>query len=462
MYDGLRISHSILIVDDDSDAAESLSRALKTQGISVGIYIATQSENAIQLLKTHSPTTAILDLSLNEDDGVESGFELLTNLKGLSPNLRVVVLTGHGSVEHGVRALRLGASSFLEKPAYVPHLAALITDAFNQAELRLAYEQVKKSQSASKLSPLQSHSPIMRAIVKQIEFAASNQLPVLLLGETGTGKGLVAKLIHQLGARSHKAFIRYQPNFASADLSNSELFGHKKGAYTGALEDRAGLVLEADQGTLFLDELGELPTELQVTLLGVLQEKTYRPLGSAKEQQADFRLICATNSDIQKNVMAGRFRADLLHRISHITITIPPLRERQEDIIPLASRFLQIFAENEALVSRRFSKDCERVMLDYSWPGNVRQLQALVEAAASKVHHEKRVEILAEDILPSLENDNFLDDVADKTFSEQVEDYKYLLIRNALEKSRGNQAKAAEMLKIDRSSMRRILSRGSK
>lgn len=450
------ISHSYLIVDDEGEAATSLGRALRVAGIQAPYSVATNPEKALAAIKERSPSVIIMDLSLNETDGVESGFSLLKELHATLPTVRILVLTGHGSSDHGVRALHLGAASFLEKPASVPHLAALVLDGFKHAELISAYEQLKKDHTESLSETLCARSHVMQAVCRQIEFASRTAQPVLILGETGTGKGVTAKLIHKLSTRANKPFVRYQPNFASSDLTNSDLFGHVKGAFTGALEERSGLVLEASGGSLFLDEIEELPKELQVTLLGVLQEKTFRPVGSQKERVADFRLIAATNGNLQNAIKEGRFRADLFHRIGHFTIELPALRERQEDIPALSEKFLGIIAEKESLLPRCLHETALKQLVSYSWPGNIRQLEAVIEGAALHAHFERSEEIRSEHLRINADNTQSKNS---RSFSELVEEYKMKLITEALNANQNNQAKAAELLQLDRSSMRRILAR---
>jgi DNA-binding NtrC family response regulator len=228
--------------------------------------------------------------------------------------------------------MQLGAASFLEKPADPEHLAALLKDACAQAELRRAYNELKNEGSRAGLSELSGISVALQKLREEIEFVATTNQPVLLLGETGTGKSLCARLIHDLSKRRTRKCIYYQPNFGGGDIVQSELFGHTKGSFTGAVENRRGLVVEADGGTLFIDELDAVPAETQVKLLDLVQEQRIRPIGSDVYQKVDCRCIAATNRPIQEALDSGLIRRDLHHRLAHCVISIPPLRERLEDL----------------------------------------------------------------------------------------------------------------------------------
>ena len=452
-------SPAILLVDDDGDACISLVRALQAQFQPAGstLFVAASSpDKAMQLARQHTPAVAVIDLNLEPSRGVESGFELLKSLLDLDASLRVIVLTGHESVEYGVRAMRSGAASFIGKPANIAHLSALIRDGFAQASLRRAFVQLEQAEALRLQAQLCAESPRMREVLEDIRFAAQSTQPVLLLGETGTGKSLCARLLHELGPRKPNPFVRYQPNFASPDLCNSELFGHARGAFTGATEDKRGLVVEADRGTLFLDEIEELPKELQVTLLGVLQDKRVRAVGATRETTVDFRLICATNGNVEKAIREGRFRADLYHRISSLSIELPPLRERREDISLIAERCLLRLAERESLPVHGFSAAAIAKLSSFSWPGNIRQLEGVIENAGLRAHFQHRAHVGEDDI--QLPNEQASSPV-NASFHSRVEAYKVQLVEDALKQCGGNQVRAAELLELDRSSLRRILAR---
>ncbi|MCB9029467.1 MAG: sigma-54-dependent Fis family transcriptional regulator [Deltaproteobacteria bacterium] len=445
---------NILLIDDDSDAILSLARALKAAGITHPIHIATNKEQGLSLQHEYSPQVIVQDLCIDEAIGPESGFELLRSILNHDSTCRVIVLTGYGTPELGVTCLKNGAASFLEKPPDISHLSALILDGIKQSDLRRNYEQLSKDSVS--LTNIIGESDAIKKLRKEIEYAASNDQPLLITGETGTGKGLCAQAIHKLSKRSKGKYVRYQPNFSTPDLVNSDLFGHKKGAFTGADADRSGLLVEADTGTLFLDEIDELPLETQVSLLGVLQEKSFRPLGSNGEIASDFRLICASNQDIDQCVSEKKVRQDFYHRIAHARIHIPALRERKQDIPLLAEFFLEKLRSAEKVSVISLENDAIAKLQAYNWPGNIRELQAIVEGGAYKAQFESRVSIIADDLMFTPKK---LSADSEASFHDLVEDFKLTLIEEALARHDGNQVKAAIDLQMDRSTLRRIVSR---
>jgi len=454
------LAKSILLVDDDSEALISLARALKAQGLEEPIHAAGNPVKAREIFKAERPSVVVLDLALVANIGVESGFELLKEFIVSDSSVRVIMLTGHNAVEHGIRALNLGAASFLEKPADVPLLAALIRDGLHQAALRRAYDRLKQNGSDALDELVIGKSAAIAKVRDTIRYAASNNQSVLITGETGSGKGLCALAIHKLSARNAGHLVRYQSSYSTADLVNSDLFGHTKGAFTGALADRRGLLSDADGGTLLLDELDELPHETQVTLLGVLQDRKFRRVGSNAELTSDFRLICATNADPQRSIENGKLRRDLFHRIAHLSIHVPSLRDRREDIALLSANTLRQLSEREAVTVYEFEPAALAKLECYEWRGNVRELESVVEGAAFKAQYEGRHVISSADVAfigaaPGQSS-------TAKNFSEQIEDFKLSLIETALQRHAGNQVKAALELGIDRSSMRRILARRAK
>ena len=339
----------VLLIDDDAELVLSLSRALRAQNLPAEIEAATTGKSALNIFNKSSFEVVVLDLCLDENIGVESGLNLLCRLKSIDPTVRVIVLTGHGSVEHGIRSLSFGASNFLEKPANVSHLKELIIDGIAQASLRRNFDKLKTQSKDALDDYLIGTSSLMQKVKQEIWFAASNNQPVLLLGETGTGKGVCARAIHSLSKRSDKELVLYQPNYSSTDLVNSDLFGHKSGSFTGADSDRQGLLLRADNGTLFLDEVDSLPLDSQVLLLGVLQDKMFRPLGSDIRIPSNFRIISATNAELETKIEEKLFREDLFHRIAQLELKLPPLRKRKEDIPILSEYFLSALRKDESI-----------------------------------------------------------------------------------------------------------------
>ncbi|WKZ57645.1 MAG: sigma-54 dependent transcriptional regulator [Bdellovibrionota bacterium] len=445
---------SLLLVDDDGDNVLSLSKLIKQRLPGVSIYGTTKADDARVLAEKYRPQAAIIDLHLDATQGVDAGFQLISDLQRGDGTLRVIVLTGHGSPAFGVRALALGAASFLEKPPEADHVCALVRDAIAQANLRRAYQSLASTAQHAKFYFI-GRSEAATRIREQIQYAAKTTQAVLLYGETGTGKGLVARSIHEQSGRH--PFVRYQPNFATADLVNSELFGHAKGSFTGATESRRGLLEEAHGGTLFLDEIDELPMEIQVTLLGVLQERVFRPVGSNREIATNFRLICATNRDPQEAITAGKLRRDLYHRLAHASIVLPPLRERRDDIAALAQHIIANLAGQHDLTVQGSTDEALAVLVSHSWPGNVRELEATLENAAYRAQFEGAVRIEPRHIaLPASMGEG---QTRAQSLHDQVEGYRKQVISEVLRRHGGNVLKTAQELKLDRTSLRRMLRR---
>ncbi|MDZ4787008.1 MAG: sigma-54 dependent transcriptional regulator [bacterium] len=447
---------NILLVDDDEDALLSLVRALKATIPDLSFNAATKAEMALQLIKEKSPQVLVTDLCLNELEGPESGFNLLKEALKIDSTMRAIILTGVDSPKAGIKCLELGASSFIEKPADISHLSALIKDGVSQAILKRDFAELNQKLQQPSLSNIIGSSDLAKKLRAEIQYAASNNQSILITGETGTGKGLCALAIHKLSKRSAQKFVRYQPSYATFDLVNSDLFGHVKGAFTGAEASRHGLISESRAGTLFLDEIDELPNENQVLLLGVLQEKIYRSVGSNQELEADFRLISATNNDLSKTIESKKLRLDFYHRIAHAQIHVPALRERIHDIKELSEHFLTNLRESESVSVFELEDTAISKLHDYKWPGNIRELQAVIEGAAYRAQFEGRNFIAYRDLeIGNLsKNSQTL-----QNFHSQVEDFKSNLIKHALARNQGNQLKASQELGMDRTSLRRIIER---
>lgn len=451
----------VLIIDDDGDLLHSLVRAVSPLIAPLLACGTTRRDDALEMLEREDPKAVVLDLCLDQRSGVESGFACLEEIRVQKPHARVILLTGHGSRAHGVRALALGAASFLEKPAEPAHLAALIRDAVSQAELRREHESLLKASGNAVLDQLGGSSAQAQALRERLQFVAATPQSVLLLGETGSGKGLCARVIHELSRQRERKFVHYQPNFGGGDIVQSELFGHVRGAFTGATEGRRGLVLEASRGSLFIDELDEVPPEVQVKLLDLLQERRIRPLGADSFQEVECRFIAATNRDIDECLSSGKIRRDLHHRIAQCVVRIPPLRERVADIPELSAVFLRRLRERDGLNVFDLSAEAVRELKARPWPGNVRELQAVIETAAYHAHFRQHRAVELSDI--GAEGGTQLLGAAASSaglsFNGKVERFKAALIGEALERTGGNQVQAARMLGLDRGTLRRALSR---
>jgi NtrC-family two-component system response regulator AlgB len=371
-----RVPVRVLVIDDEQNIRATLALCLEQTGCVVESVA--NAEQALAALSRKPFDLAFLDLRLGE----ESGLDLLPKLLELSPRLAVVVITAHATFETAVEAVKRGARDYLPKP-------------FTPAQIRLAVEQFSATRALDhRVRDLEERlrgsvpeiefetkSPAMRELLAVVARAAQSEVPVLLRGESGTGKGVVARLLHAQSPRAEGPFAVVNCPTLSDELLASELFGHTRGAFTGAVRDQTGRVEAAEGGTLFLDEIGEIAPALQAKLLRFLQEKQYERLGETRTRRADVRLVAATNRDLEADVAAGRFREDLLYRLNVVELTLPPLRERREDVPDLARHFLRFFAREAGRPQLRFSPATEVTLAAHDWPGNVRELRNAVERA---------------------------------------------------------------------------------
>ncbi|MCL4159913.1 UNVERIFIED_CONTAM: hypothetical protein GTU68_052933, partial [Idotea baltica] len=365
---------SILIIDDDKDANESLLKALSVSGINSNIFLASNEDSTLIQLGKNTIDVVILDLCLVENQGVESGFSLLNKILTKGSTIKVIVLTGHGSNENGVRALNLGASNFLEKPADISHLAALIKDCLRQSELLRENKRLVENSDKTIEKIIVGKSDLIKKLRADVLYAASNNQAVFLAGETGTGKGLCAQTIHNF-SNQNGSFIRYQPSLLKSEMGASELFGHVKGSFTGALSDKRGLISLAEKGTLFLDEIDEFSLEIQVGLLGFLQDSNYRAVGSEEILKGNCRIISATNYPVDNLVNDNKLRSDFYYRIASQKILIPALRDRIEDIPELAKSFLEKTCLKNNLNVYEIENKALATLSNHKWPGNIRELE---------------------------------------------------------------------------------------
>ena len=332
------MSHKILIVDDEKNTREGLKWALESQAEQV--FLAPDGEQALLLLGNQPVDLVLSDLKMPKMDGME----LLQHVRDEYPETEFVMLTGHGTVETAVEAMKLGAFDYLMKPVNLEELGMLISRVFEQRELKRENEHLRREVNERYgFDNIIGSSPAMERVFQMVRQVAPTRASVLVQGETGTGKELIARAIHYNSPRKNKPFVAVNCGALSQSLLESELFGHEKGSFTGAVKQRAGRFEAADKGTIFLDEIGEISPEFQVKLLRVLQEQEFERVGGGKPIKVDVRVIAATNRDLKKEVDAGRFREDLFYRLNVIRIDIPPLRERPEDIPLLVHHYLQHF-----------------------------------------------------------------------------------------------------------------------
>jgi NtrC-family two-component system response regulator AlgB len=369
-------SMRLLIIDDEENIRRTTAVALEAMGCeTIGVE---NRAAALEQVESSEFDVAFLDLKL---DG-ESGLDLLPELLKLDPQLEVVVFTAYASVETAVEAMRRGAADYIPKPFTPQQIRHVLGKIAEARKLRRRVAELESRLSADAPAPeLASAEPAMQAIFELGFKAAATPATVLLLGENGTGKTVFARLLHANSPQKDNAFITVNCPSLSRELLESELFGHVKGAFTGASGDRFGKVALAEGGTLFLDEIGELPFEIQPKLLRLLQEKEYERVGEAKTRRANVRVMAATNRNLETAVEEGRFREDLFYRLNVISVQMPPLRERQADLLPIAGNYLRFFAGQCGKRIKGFAPDVEQALRRYSWPGNLRELRNVIERA---------------------------------------------------------------------------------
>ncbi|KRE88816.1 two-component system response regulator [Frateuria sp. Soil773] len=442
---------TILIADDQADVREALRLLLKSEGIA-GVGVADPAA-ALEAAGRREFACALIDCNYARDTtSGEEGLELLDRLRQLAPDLPVVVMTAWGNVPLVVEAMRRGAADFIEKPWDNARLLgvlraqmALAHSARRQRRLEAANALLSDEDSADFIA----ESPAMRRVLAMVARIAPSDANVLVLGENGTGKGVIAQRLHALSARASQPFIKVNMGGIAESVFESEMFGHVRGAYTDAKSERIGRFELADGGTLFLDEVGNVPPSQQPKLLRVLEDGEFERLGSSRTQGVDVRLVSATNADLGADVAAGRFRKDLLYRLNTLEVRLPALRERGEDILPLARAFLSRSAQRYGRAGLRLAPSAERALAEWHWPGNVRELQHLMERAALLAEHDQ-VGAAALAFGAPQEPAKGLDGMT----LEQAEGW---LVKRALERCDGNLQHAADALGITRQSLYRRL-----
>jgi len=401
-----------LVVDDEKNIRTTL--ALCLEGLGCKVEQAANGSAALEALRVEPFDLAFCDLRL----GQESGLDLLPRLLAERPGLEVVVITAYATVDTAVEAMRRGAKDYLPKPFTPAQIRHLVERALERRSLTRRLSELEgRLEEAAPEAVIETASPRMQAVLEVIERSAAHDVAVLLRGENGTGKGILARLLHAHSPRHDHPFVVVNCPTLSEELLASELFGHARGAFTGAVKDQEGRVEAAEGGTVFLDEIGEISPALQSKLLRFLQEKRFERVGETRTRAANVRIVAATNRELEAEVKEGRFREDLLYRLNVVEITVPPLRDRPEDILPLARRFIAFFARHAARQTPELSTAAERVLLAYRWPGNVRELRnalerALILAPAQVLEPESFPErIAAQPTTPALGGDFSIEDV---------------------------------------------------
>ncbi|MFV3305202.1 sigma-54-dependent response regulator transcription factor AlgB [Pseudomonas sp. NY15181] len=365
----------ILLVDDEPAILRSFRYCLEDEGYSVAT--ASSAAQADTLLQHQVFDLCFLDLRLGEDNGLD----VLAQMRVQAPWMRVVIITAHSAVDSAVNAMQGGAADYLVKPCSPDQLRLAAAKQLEVHQLTVRIEALE-GEVRKHGDMLESHSPAMAAVLETARQVAATDANILILGESGSGKGELARAIHGWSKRAKKPCVTINCPSLSAELTESELFGHSRGAFTGATENTLGRISQADGGTLFLDEIGDFPLGLQPKLLRFIQDKEYERVGDPVTRNADVRILAATNRDLAGMVAQGSFREDLLYRLNVITLNLPPLRERAEDILNLAERFLARFVKDYGRPARGFTDDARDLLRRYGWPGNVRELRNVIERAS--------------------------------------------------------------------------------
>ena len=430
---------TLLIVEDDL----GLQKQLKWSFESYQTVIAGNRSEAITALRRYMPSVVTLDLGLPPDPANASeGLLALQEILELAPATKVIVVTGNDDREHAIQAVAMGAYDFYQKPIDIDVLNLIIERAFQLSELEKEYRSLQQK-TAEPLVGLIASCKKMQELCRKIEKIAPTNATTLLLGESGTGKEVLAKAIHRLSDRANKPFVAVNCAAIPENLLESELFGYEKGAFTGAAQQTKGKIEYADNGTFFLDEIGDLPFALQSKLLRFLQERTIERIGGRQEIPVNVRIICATHQNLQEQITEGKFRLDLYYRISEITINIPPLRERDGDAITIATAFLKRFCELHNKKIKSFSKEAAEAIETYSWPGNIRELENKI----------KRAVIMTDETSISfddLELEKNLDTVMPFNLKEVREASETLAIKRALAHTNNNVSNTAKLLGVTR------------
>lgn len=442
---------TILIVDDEKNTREGLGLALEEE---YEVYMASGAEEAFNLMEAETFDVVLTDLRM----AGKSGLKVIDRAMTLPNRPICIMMTAYGNVETAVEAMRRGAFDFLTKPVSLEKLEILIKRALQSRHLEeenvVLHERLDKKYS---LEGIVGNSPGLIDVLDKVKLVAPSKATILLEGETGTGKELIAQAIHQNSNRARQAFVPVHCAALAANLLESELFGHEKGAYTGATERRIGRFEAADGGTLFLDEIGEIDASIQVKLLRFLETRSFERLGSSKPIQVDLRLVCATNRKLAEMASRGEFREDLLYRLNVVTITLPPLRERQEDLPVLLSHYIHYFAEENELPPVELTEGALKVLSAYRWPGNIRELRnfceniVVLKRGNQVTEYDLEIKYLghtkntqeAETLLSGL------------SLSKEANEKR--LLRNALIQAKGNRTHAAELIGISRRTLHRKL-----
>jgi two-component system response regulator GlrR len=429
----------VLVVDDDKDILSLLSIKLKKEGFSV----MTESSpiKALEIFSLENFDVVLLDQRMPEMEGIE----FLDYIKDSNRDIPVIIMTAFAEIKDAVEAIKKGAYHFITKPIDFEELKVILHQALNFSLLKKEVKELKEIINTDIIA----ESKQMKSIIQQVNRIAPFDINVLITGESGTGKEVLSKYIHKNSKRKNKPFIAINCGAIPHDLLESELFGYSKGAFTGAYSDKKGIIEEANGGTLFLDEIGELPLDLQVKLLRVLQENEIKPIGSNKPKKINVRFIAATNKNLERLIKEGKFREDLFYRLNVISIKIPPLRQRKEDIIPLAKFFLKKYSLKYEIPEKKLSEKAIQQLLDYNWKGNIRELEHAIERTILVTNGYIINKIEGIPVSKSY--------IKIKPFKEAKEEFERNYLENLLKETGWNISKASKLSKKTRAEIYRLM-----
>ncbi len=439
---------TLLIIDDEKNIREGLAANFEMEDYNVKTV--SNGKDGLALIEKGDIDLVITDLRM---PGI-SGEEVLAKVTAETPGIPVIILTGHGSIDSAVDAMRHGAYDFLTKPLNLDQLNMIVKRALEGREMSLQHQQLKKKiRDVDALNQMIGKSQALQKVRDTISKVASSKASVLITGESGVGKELVAKAIHKMSARANGSFVEVQLSSLSENVIESELFGHEKGAYTGADRMQKGCFERAHGGTIFLDEIGEINQNIQVKILRVLQERKFERVGGEQTIEIDVRIVAATNRNLEEEVKAGRFREDLYYRLNVIHIEVPPLRERKDDIPLLIASFLNEFNTENAKNIKGLDSRAKSLLYKYNWPGNIRELRNCMESAVVMCAGD---EITSSDLPPSVSSSS-TGELVSVPLGITLDEAEKILIQENLAANRNNKSKTADILGIGRKTLQRKL-----
>lgn len=440
---------SILIVDDEDAQRSVLKGYLEKKGYRV--FSASSGNEGIKTVQNNIIDIILSDFKMPD----KTGLEVLEEVKKINPEISFVILTAYGTIENAVKAMRLGAFDYISKPVDLDELDLMIERIIENRNLK-SENQILKNQLKEKfkIDSFISQSPKMEEVLSVASRAADSRATVLITGESGTGKEVLAKSIHYVSSRKDKPFVAVNIPALPETLLESELFGHEKGAFTGAEKSKKGRFELAHEGTIFLDEIGDIPINLQVKLLRVLQEHQIEKLGSTDTVNIDVRIIAATHQNLEQKIKDGSFREDLFYRLNIVSLNIPPLRERKEDILPLIEHFIEKYSKENGRENLSLSKETVDTLIKYNFPGNVRELENIIERAVVLSRGNTITVNDLPNVVKGFKAEKEIPANEETTLIEQVEELEKKLIFDALTKSNGNQSQAGRLLGLTERNLR--------